>query len=107
MEYYKIEIPGRVLAHWARLEDENQHGRRLYSIAHYFYQRVETEPGAGAAEQDFFEVEQLLNQINALHEMSRDGLSEFVYNVRTACRLQLRAAIANYFGYDVLNKVDP
>lgn len=107
MEYYKIEIPGRKLGHWARLEDENAHGHRLYSIAEFFSQRLETEPGAGDAERDFFEVEQLLKQINAIHDQSREGLSEFLLNVRTACRLQLRAAIANYFGYDVLNKVDP
>ena len=107
MKTYSIEIPGRKLGHWARLEDENHHGHRLYSIAEFFYQRAETEPGADDAERDFFEVAQLLKQINAIHDQSREGLTEFLYNVRTACRLQLRAAIANYFGYDVLNKVDP
>lgn len=114
-----IRIPKSALERWAKMEDENQHGRRLFSIADFFYKSIsfdettrleEDEQGGGdfyAPIEDFFEVRQLLFTINSVHEASERGLSAFMYNVRTACRVQLRACIRDYFGDDVLNKVNP
>ena len=113
----KIRITASALERWAKMEDENQHGHRLYSIADFFYKSISFELTTKFEEEgtwdynepieDFFEVRQLLFTVNNIHDASTRGLSEFLYRTRNQCRQQLRDCICKWFGAEVLNKVNP
>ena len=104
---YKIELPARRLAQWARLEDENAHGVRLWSIACFFYGLAEIEEGErGQIAGPLGEVCGILFAINTQHN-NAGSLSPFLYELRTIARERLRFLITAGWGGAVLNQVNP
>lgn len=104
---YKIELPARKLANWARLENENAHGLRLWSIACFFYGLAEIEEGErGQIAGPLGEVCGILFAINTQHN-NAGSLSPFLYELRTIARERLRFLILAGWGGEILNKVNP
>ena len=104
---YTIDIPARKLANWARLENENAHGVRLWSIACFFYGLAEIEEdGRGQFTEGLAEVCGIVCEINNLHN-NAGSLSPFLYDLRERARGRLRFLITAGWGGAVLNQVNP
>lgn len=104
---YTIELPARKLANWARLENENAHGLRLWSIACFFYGLAEIEEGErGQIAGGLSEVCGIILEINNLHN-NAGSLSPFLYELRTIARARLQTLILAGWGGEVLNQVNP
>jgi hypothetical protein len=105
--YYKIELPARKLANWARLEDENAHGVRLWSIACFFYGLAAIEEGErGPIAGPLAEVCGIIHEINTQHN-NAGSLSPFLYELRHIARERLRVLIIDGWGTEVAAQVNP
>lgn len=95
-------VPNDKLQEWDELTESNAHGLRLQRIADYMF-CCSTTPDTKA---DLYEITQMLNTINSLHDRRR-SLSGRLWEIRETLRKQLRNAIKSEFGEAELKRINP
>ena len=100
-KYQQISIPDWKLEEWNDLEEWNAHGKRCERIADYC-QGFANDAGRA----DLYEITATLNTMNCLHER-RGYISDYLYELRRIARDRLRKVIAEQFGPEALELINP